>query len=109
MMESMTTGRLVLYIAVMAVTTYLIRMVPLVLMKRKITNRFLRSFLRYIPYAVLTAMVFPAVLFATSSVVSAAAGCIAAVLCALAGLQLLPVALISCIAVYAAELVMRLI
>ena len=62
MMESMTTGRLVLYIAVMAVTTYLIRMVPLVLMKRKITNRFLRSFLRYIPYAVLTAMVFPVML-----------------------------------------------
>jgi len=106
-MEKMSSLRLVLSIVVMALTTYIIRMIPLAVVKKKITNRFLKSFLFYIPYAVLSAMVFPAILYSTSSLVSAAVGCLAAVISALAGLQLLPVAIISCIAVYAAELVMR--
>ncbi|MBR6951067.1 MAG: AzlD domain-containing protein [Oscillospiraceae bacterium] len=105
----MNVGRLILYIAGMSVTTYLIRAVPLAAVRKKISSRFLRSFLYYIPYAVLSAMVFPAILYATSSVLSAAVGCAAAVICALAGLQLLPVALISCAAVYVTELIVGLV
>lgn len=108
-MKEMTTVRLIVSIAVMALTTYLIRMLPLAVVKKKITNRFLRSFLYYIPYAVLSAMVFPAILYSTSSLYSAAVGCAAAVISALLGLQLLPVAVISCVAVYLAELIMRLL
>ena len=98
-----------IYLLVMAGVTYLIRMLPLVLCRKKIENRFIRSFLYYIPYAVLSAMVFPAILYATSSVLSAAVGCAAAVICSLAGLQLLPVALISCVAVYVTELISGLL
>lgn len=54
-----------LYILVMAAVTYLIRMLPLTLIRRKITNRTLRSFLYYVPYATLSAMTFPAILTAT--------------------------------------------
>ena len=69
-----------IYLAIMALSTYAIRAIPLVLANRKITNRFLRSFLHYIPYAVLTAITVPAGLFATGSIVSAAAGLLCAVL-----------------------------
>ena len=63
----------------MAGVTYLIRMLPLVLVKKRIHNRFLLSFLYYIPYAVLTVMTVPAVLYATGSIVTAAVGIVAAV------------------------------
>ena len=68
------------YIAVMAVTTYLIRMLPLTLFQKKIRNRYLRSFLYYVPYACLAAMTFPAILYSSGSVISAAAGFLTAVL-----------------------------
>ena len=63
------------YIFVMAGVTYLIRMLPLTLVQKKITNVYVRSFLYYIPYACLTAMTFPAVLYAASSPI-AYHGCI---------------------------------
>ena len=63
-----------LYLAVMAGVTYLVRMLPLVLVKKKIENVFIRSFLYYVPYAVLAVMTIPAIFFATSSVISAAVG-----------------------------------
>ena len=63
-----------LYILVMAAVTYLIRMLPLTLIRRKITNRTLRSFLYYVPYATLSAMTFPAILTATGSAIRAALG-----------------------------------
>ena len=62
-----------LYILVMASVTYLIRMLPLALMKKEITNPFFLSFLYYVPYACLAAMTFPAILFSTSCVASAPA------------------------------------
>ena len=66
---------------VSAGVTYLVRAVPLVLIKKKITNRFLRSFLYYIPYAVLAVMTVPAMFYATDSRLSAAVGfAVAAVL-----------------------------
>ena len=53
-----------IYLFIMFAVTYLVRVLPLVVFKKKITNRFVRSFLTYIPYAVLAAMTFPAVFFA---------------------------------------------
>ena len=58
----MKLSRLLVYIAVTAVSTYLIRVIPLVAIQKKIENRFFRSFLYYVPYAVLAAMIMPAVL-----------------------------------------------
>ena len=68
------------YIFVMAGVTYLIRMLPLTLIQKKITNVYFRSFLYYIPYACLTAMTFPAILYATQSPVSGMVGLVIAVL-----------------------------
>lgn len=100
----MEPSALFFYIFIMAGVTYLIRMLPLVLFKKKIRNRFIRSFLYYIPYAVLAAMTFPAMLGATSSAASAAAGLAVAVISAWFEPGLLPVALLSCLGVLIFEL-----
>lgn len=97
------------YIFVMAGVTYLIRMLPLTLIQKKITNVYLRSFLYYIPYACLTAMTFPAILYATESVVSAMAGFVTAVLLALKKKSLVTVALFSCTAVFVTERLLEMI
>ena len=97
----------VLYILVMAGVTYLVRMLPLVIFKKKITNRFIRSFLYYIPYAVLAAMTFPAILSATASPVSAAVGLIIALIVAFLEWGLLPTALLACAAVFVCELFLK--
>lgn len=100
----MKTGMLLAYIAVMAGVTYLIRMLPLTVFQKKIKNRFIRSFLYYIPYAVLGAMTFPAILYSTGSVYSALAGLAVAMILAFLEKSLLTVALCSCAAVSLAEL-----
>ena len=92
-----------LYIAVMAGVTYLIRMIPFTLFRKKIRSPFSRSFLHYIPYAVLTVMTIPAVFTATSSVISAVCGVIAAVILAYKGKGLTTVAILSCVVVFLAE------
>lgn len=97
------------YIFVMAGVTYLIRMLPLTLIQKKITNVYLRSFLYYIPYACLTAMTFPAILYATESVISAMAGFLTAILLALKKKSLVTVALFSCTAVFVAERLIEMI
>ena len=74
-----------IYLFIMFAVTYLVRVLPLVVFKKKITNRFVRSFLTYIPYAVLAAMTFPAVFFAVDCIPAAAAGVVAGVIAALAG------------------------
>ena len=86
------TDDLVICMGIMAGTTYLIRVIPMAVFRKKITNRFLRSFLSYMPYAVLSAMTFPAILYCTGSVPSAAAGCGAAVILAYLDKGLLTVA-----------------
>ena len=101
----MKTGMLLAYIAVMAGVTYLIRMLPLTVFQKKIKNRFIRSFLYYIPYAVLTAMTIPAIFYATSWWVGAAAGLLTAVVFALKGKGLTTVAVASCVAVFLVELI----
>ncbi len=99
------TLSLVLYIGVMAGVTYLVRAVPLVLFRKKLTNRFAKSFLYYVPYAVLGAMTVPAVFYATGSIISACAGFAAALIPAFFGRSLITVALTASVAAYAAELV----
>ena len=99
----MDTITLILYILVMAGVTYLVRMLPMVIFRKKIQSRFIRSFLHYIPYAVLAAMTFPAILSSTSSTLAAAIGLLLALVSACLDLVLLPVALLSCAAVFIAE------
>lgn len=105
----MTTGRLLLYILVMAGTTYLVRMLPMALCKRKLQNRFILSFLHYIPYAVLGAMTFPAILYSTGGLWSALAGLGVAALLAWLERDLLTVAVSACGAVFVVEWIQRLI
>ena len=94
------------YLMVTAGTTYLVRMLPLVLMKGKIRSRFLLSFLHYIPYAVLSVMTIPAIFSATGDILTAAAGFAAAMILAWRGKSLLTVAAAACAAVLMAELLL---
>lgn len=93
-----------IYLAVIAGSTYLIRVIPFVLVNRKVTNRYVRSFLYYIPYAVLAAMTVPAAFYATRSVISAVGGIAVAALVALKTKSLIVVASAACITVFVAEL-----
>ena len=100
---------LYVYILVMALTTYLIRMLPLTLFQKEIKSRFLRSFLAYVPCACLTAMTFPAILYATNSAFSGLAGLVVAVLLAFFGKSLVTVAACSCAAVFVSEQLLSLL
>lgn len=95
--------KIYLYILVMAVTTYLIRALPLTLLKKPIRSRFLRSFLHYVPTACLTAMTFPAILYAAEHMISGAVGLLVGVLLALKNKSLIVVAIASCLAVFLTE------
>lgn len=95
------------YLITMALVTYLVRMVPLVLFKKKITNRFVLSFLHYMPYAVLSVMTVPAVFFATDHVLSAAAGVAVALVTAFRKPDLLTVAISASAGVFLAELAIQ--
>lgn len=81
----LTTARILMYILVMAGVTYLIRMLPLVLFRKKIESQFVKSFLYYVPYAVLGAMTFPDILSSTASVWSAVAGLAMAIFMSIKG------------------------
>ena len=94
---------LYLYIAAMALTTYLIRVLPLTIFRRPIRSRFLRSFLHYVPYACLSAMTFPAILTSTESVLGGAAALAVAVILAYWGKSLIVVALSSSAAALAVQ------
>lgn len=98
-----------IYIVVMAVTTYLIRLIPLVFIRKEIKNRFIRSFLAYVPCACLTAMTFPAILYATNTVISGAVALAVALIAALCKRSLVTVAALSCAAVFITELIIRLL
>ena len=92
-----------LYIFIMALVTYLIRVIPLTVFRKKITNRFVCSFLYYVPYACLTAMTVPAVFYATKGVPSALAGVAAALVLSCCRKGLAEVAVGACIAVFLVE------
>ena len=100
---------LYVYIATMAITTYLIRVLPLTLFRKPIRSRFIRSFLHYVPYACLTAMTFPAILTSTASVISGGAALIVAVWLALRDKSLLVVALGSSAAVFVTEILLSML
>jgi len=98
-----------IYILVMAFTTYLIRALPLVLLKKPIRSRFLRSFLHYVPVACLTAMTFPAILYATEHILSGVIGLAVAVVLSLRNKSLITVAAASCAVVFVAEQLLMLL
>ena len=93
------------YLAVTAIVTYLIRMLPMTLFRQEIKSRFIRSFLTYVPFAVLGAMTFPDVFYSTGDVRTAVCGVCVAVLLAWRGRSLLTVAVAACAAVALAQLV----
>lgn len=95
-----------MYILVMAGVTYLIRMIPFTFFNKKIKSRFVRSFLKYIPYAVLSAMTIPAIFYSTGDVVTAAVGTVAAVALAFFNYPLIVVALAASLAAYLTSLIM---
>lgn len=97
------------YLAVTAGVTYLIRMLPMAVFRKEIRNRFVRSFLAYIPYAVLGAMTFPDVLYSTGDIRTAVCGVAVAVLLAWRGRSLVTVALAACCAVALAQAALLLV
>ena len=95
-----------IYLLILAGSTYLIRAIPFAAMKKKITNKFVCSFLYYIPYTVLAAMTFPAALYCTGNLVAAALGLAVGMLFALKEKGLTVVALVSSATVFAVDLLM---
>ena len=99
--------KIYLYILTMALVTYLIRMLPLTVFRKKISNKFVLSFLFYVPYTCLTAMTVPAIFSATSTPISAWIGFITAVVLGFMKKNLITVAAASCITVFLTELVLK--
>ena len=95
------------YLLILAGSTYLIRAIPFATISRKIENRFIKSFLFYIPYTVLAAMTLPAALYETSYIGSAVLGLVVAVLVSLKGKSLTVVAAAACLTVFVAECALK--
>lgn len=92
---------IIAYMLVMSLVTYAIRMLPFVFIKKKVKSKFLRSFLYYVPYAVLSAMTFPAILYSTGDMLTAAIGSAVALILAFFRLPLIVVALAAVAAAFA--------
>lgn len=105
----MDTMQFFIYLLICAGVTYLIRMIPFVLCRGRLKNQFVRSFLFYVPYAVLGAMTFPAIFTSTGSVVSGTAGTIVALILSYRRKGLLQVAVGACAAAFLLELVQMLL
>ncbi|MEF9968693.1 MAG: AzlD domain-containing protein [Longicatena sp.] len=93
------------YILIMAAVTYLIRMIPLTFFHKEIHNKFIQSFLFYVPYAVLGAMTFPAIFTSGGSVISSSIGCLAGLFFAYKEKGLLSVAMVTCVVVFIVDIV----
>lgn len=98
-----------LQLGVMAAVTYLIRMLPMTLFTKKIENKYFRSFLRYIPYAVLGAMTFPAVIFCGGNIYAGIAGTVIALILAYLNCSLIVVALSACASVFIVNMILSVI
>ena len=96
-------NKIYIYILVMACVTYLIRALPLTLIRRRITNTFIKSFLYYVPFVTLAAMTFPAIVTATESTVAASIAFAAALLLAWLGKSLFTVSVTACVIVFILE------
>ena len=92
-----------IYILIMILTTNLIRVIPLTLIRGEIKNRFVRSFLYYVPYVTLAVMTFPAIVETTNSPVAGSIALILGIVAAWLGLSLFPVSVICCVAVFILE------
>ena len=99
----MTVNSIWLAILVMAAVTYLIRVLPLVLIRREIKNVTVRSFLHYVPYVTLAVMTFPAILDATGSVWSGLAALLFGIVLAWLGAGLFPISVLCCVVVFVLE------
>ena len=99
-------GNAYIYIFIMAGVSYLIRVLPLTLIRREIKNRFIRSFLYYVPYVTLAVMTFPAIVQATNSPVAGALALVVGILLAWFGKSLFVVAVLSCLTVFLTELIL---
>ena len=97
------------YILIMALVSYLIRVLPLTLIRREIRSPLLRSFLYYVPYVTLAVMTFPAIVEATERPVAGALALVVGILLAWFGRSLFTVAVLSCLTVFVAETVLRLL
>ena len=95
-----------IYIFIMAVVIYLIRLLPLTFIRKKITNKTFRSFLYYVPYVTLTVMTFPAIINATGSIWSGIAALVAGAVLAYIGAGLFGVAVCSCLVVFIIEIIL---
>ena len=105
----MSTTYIIAGIMVMALVTYLVRVLPIVIFRKKITNVRIKSFLYYVPYAVLSAMTFPAILSSTATIISGTAALVIAVFLAYRGKSLLTVSLAASAAVMLTDWVMALL
>lgn len=98
-------AEVLIYVLVMALTTYLVRMLPMTLFRKKIKSRFARSFFYYIPYAVLAAMTLPAILYSTDGYLSALAGLAVAVVLSWMNQSLIVVSVAACVAAFLVGLI----
>ena len=95
-----------LYLLVMAAVTYAVRVLPLTLIRQQIQNRFVQSFLYYVPYVTLAVMTFPAILSATQSPLAGALALVAGIVAAWLGAGLFPVSTVCCVVVFVTELIL---
>lgn len=95
---------ILIYLVIMVVVTNLIRVIPMVLIRGKIRNTFLRSFLYYVPYVTLAVMTFPAIIQATQTPIAGILALILGIIAAMLGLGLFPVAVVCCAVVFLTEL-----
>lgn len=92
-----------LYIGVMAAVTYAIRVLPLTLIRKPIKNKFVQSFLYYVPYVTLAVMTFPAIIDSTQSPIAGAVAMVVGIICAWLGLNMFPVSVACCVVVFILE------
>ncbi len=98
-----------IYIAIMALTIFAIRVLPLTLIRKKIKNKTLRSFLFYVPYVTLAVMTFPAMIYATDNIWSGVIALVVGIALAYKGISLFGVAVSSCTVVFITELIIKFI
>lgn len=99
-------GNILIYITVMALVTYAVRVIPLTLIKKPIKNRFIKSFLYYVPYVTLAVMTFPAIIDAVNNPLAGVIALIVGIVAAYLGSGLFPTALLCCLTVFIAELIL---
>lgn len=96
--------KIIIYILIMVLTTNGIRVLPLTLIRKPIKNKFIQSFLYYVPYVTLAVMTFPAIMEATQSPIAGLAALVGGIIAAYCGLGLFPVSIICCVLVFVLEL-----